>query len=76
MCDCANGYVLLGKSHCGASNGSSMKLLFAHDRNIWSFEQHGQNQKLLANATQASGLDYHYKKKHLFWSDTKTRKVN
>ncbi|KAL0271000.1 UNVERIFIED_CONTAM: hypothetical protein PYX00_008246 [Menopon gallinae] len=75
MCGCANGYVLLGKSHCGAPNGSSVKLLFAHDKNVWSFEQHGQNQKLLANATQASGLDYHYEKKLLFWSDTKTRKV-
>lgn len=35
----------------------------------------GQNPKLFANATAASGLDYHYLKNLLYWSDTKTKKV-
>lgn len=75
MCSCANGYVLLDRTHCGAPNGTDLRLLFAHDQNVWSFDQHGGDLKLLANATQASGLDYHYGKNYLFWSDTKTRKV-
>ena len=74
-CSCTSGYVLLENSYCRAPNGSNVKILFAHDKSVWSLEQQGGSQTLLANATQASGLDYHYERKLLFWSDTKTRKV-
>jgi low density lipoprotein-related protein 2 len=35
----------------------------------------GQNIQLVANATGASGLDFHYSRNQLYWSDVKTRKV-
>ncbi|KAK4306549.1 hypothetical protein Pmani_021642 [Petrolisthes manimaculis] len=35
----------------------------------------GKEPEVVVNATAASGLDYHYKKDLLYWSDTETRKV-
>lgn len=36
----------------------------------------GKEPEVVVNATAASGLDYHYKKNLLYWSDTETRKVS
>lgn len=35
----------------------------------------GGDVKIVANTTGASGLDFHYQRNLLFWTDTKTRKV-
>lgn len=32
--------------------------------------------ELVSNTTSAWGLDYHYRKDMLYWSDTETRKVS
>lgn len=36
----------------------------------------GKEPEVVVNATAASGLDYHFKKDLLYWSDTETRKVS
>ena len=76
-CSCDAGYWLTGKSHCAARNlNGSLQLFFAYDRSVWRMDGEGKNKKLVANTTGASGLDFHYSKDLLFWSDTKTRKVH
>lgn len=74
-CLCAPGYNLMDKSRCVAPNANSLELIFAHDRAIVRMSSHGQDSKIVANATGASGIAYHFERNLLFWSDTKTRKV-
>ena len=74
-CSCFSGYELLDKSHCAAPNSSSLLIYFAHDRSIIRMDAHGSNQILVANTTAASGLDFNFQKNLLYWTDTKTRKV-
>lgn len=76
MCYCAQGYLLQDKSKCIAPNANSLTLLFAHDTSIHRMNSRGGDIKIIANSTTASGLDFHNKKNLLFWSDTKTKKVN
>ena len=52
-----------------------MKIFFTHTDTIYSMDNHGNNMKAIANATAASGLDFHYKRKLLFFTDTEKRKV-
>ncbi|KAF5276464.1 hypothetical protein FQA39_LY06533 [Lamprigera yunnana] len=75
-CSCAPGYVMQEKNKCAALNASSMYLFFAHDRNVYRMNSRGEDVKIIANTTGASGLDFHYKKNLLFWSDVKTRKIH
>lgn len=75
VCSCYSGYELQDKSRCVAPNSTLLKIYFAHDRSVWRMDSFGQNQVLVANTTAASGLDYHYNKNLLYWTDTKTRKV-
>ncbi|XP_073976140.1 low-density lipoprotein receptor-related protein megalin isoform X3 [Rhodnius prolixus] len=74
-CHCFPGYELKDKSKCEATDISRLQIFFAHDKSLWSMDGSGQNPKLFANATAASGLDYHYLKNLLYWSDTKTKKI-
>lgn len=74
-CSCAAGYSLLEKSRCSAANPNELELIFAHDRAIVRMSAHGDNARVLANATAASGIGYQLDRGLLFWSDTKTRKV-
>lgn len=74
VCSCFQGYELSDKSKCVASNASSMRIIFAHDKSIWKMEISG-NPKLIANATAASGVDYNFAANRLYWSDTKTKKI-
>ncbi|XP_012271678.1 low-density lipoprotein receptor-related protein 2 [Orussus abietinus] len=73
-CSCAPGYVLHGDNKCRAQNGS-LELLVAQERAIWRMGATGGDQKLVANTTGASGVDFLYSKNLLFWSDLKTHKV-
>lgn len=36
----------------------------------------GSTPEVVTNASSASGLDFHYKKDLLYWSDIETRKVS
>lgn len=65
----------MDRKNCAAINGSSLQLYFAQDRTVWKMNGKGENSKLVANTTGASGLDFHYNRNLLFWSDIKTRKV-
>lgn len=74
-CSCASGYTLQEKSRCAATNPNELELIFAHDRAIVRMSAHGDGARSLANATAASGISFHLQLGLLFWSDTKTRKV-
>lgn len=74
-CSCAAGYTLMDKSRCAAPNAANLELIFAHDRAIVRMNAHGENSRNIANATGASGISFHKDRNLLFWSDTKTRKV-
>lgn len=68
---------MLGENgKCSTPPDFTPHLLFAHERAVLSMDTTGRAVKLIANTTGAAGLDFHYKKNLLFWSDTKTRKVN
>ncbi|XP_059057986.1 low-density lipoprotein receptor-related protein 2 [Achroia grisella] len=72
-CACAPGYELQGGRRCAAPGG---ELLLAAERTLLRMDLHGRAPATLANATAAAGLDYHYKRNLLFWSDLKTRKIH
>lgn len=74
-CSCAAGYTLIDKSRCAAQNTAGLELIFAHDNAVIRMSSHGQDARNIINATGASGLAYHKERNLLFWSDTKTRKV-
>ncbi|XP_046609747.1 low-density lipoprotein receptor-related protein 2 isoform X1 [Neodiprion virginianus] len=75
-CSCAPGYTLHGKNQCQANNSSMLELLLAQDRAIWRMSASGDERRIIANTTGASGIDYLYSKGQVFWSDVKTRKVH
>lgn len=55
--------------------GSSMRLLFTRHNAIYSVSADGADLSILANASSASGLDYHYERNTVFWTDTETKQV-
>lgn len=75
-CACAPGYTLVDGKRCAAGAEAAPQLLMAHEKAVLRMDLHGRAPAPLANATQAAGLDFHYKKNLLFWSDLKTRKVS
>ncbi|XP_023703710.1 low-density lipoprotein receptor-related protein 2 [Cryptotermes secundus] len=76
QCSCMPGYTLVDRSQCVAPNSSSLLLFFAHDHSVWRMTAQGHDIQLVANTTGASGLDFHYRRNQLFWSDVKTRKIH
>lgn len=74
-CSCYPGYQLLDKARCVSPNSNNLLVFFAHDRSVYRMDSHGRNQQLIANTTTASGLDFHFSKNLLYWTDTKTKKV-
>jgi low density lipoprotein-related protein 2 len=64
------------RTHCKAKlSYPKMKIFFTHTDSIYSMDSRGNSRKAIANATAASGLDFHYKRKLLFFTDTDKRKV-
>lgn len=78
VCSCYQGFELVDNNRtCLASRTYAPSLvIFAHDKSILRMDQRGQNQKVIANGSSVSSLDYHYMKNFLFWIDVKTKKVN
>ncbi|XP_013773508.1 low-density lipoprotein receptor-related protein 2-like isoform X2 [Limulus polyphemus] len=74
-CSCAAGYKLVPPRHCRAENSTQMRLLFTHHSAVYRSDAQGLNLEIITNTTAASGLDFHYNKGLIFWSDTETRKV-
>ena len=52
-----------------------MKIFFTHTDTIYTMDSRGNKRTAIANATAASGLDFHYKRRLLFFTDTEKRKV-
>lgn len=75
-CACAPGYSLVDGSRCTAAGSAAPSLLLAHAGAVLRMDVHGRSATPLANATQAAGLDFHYRRNLLFWSDLKTRKIH
>lgn len=76
-CSCAPGYLLAGKNRCFAQNGSSpLELIFAHEKAVYRMNARGTDVRIIANSTGASGLDFHYQRNMLYWSDAKTKRVS
>ncbi|CAH0730104.1 unnamed protein product, partial [Brenthis ino] len=74
-CACAPGYVAGEGGRCGA-RAEGAWLALAHERGVLRLELGGRSAATLANASAAAGLDYHYRRNRLFWSDSKTRKIH
>ncbi|KAF7489353.1 hypothetical protein SSS_07649 [Sarcoptes scabiei] len=75
QCHCDRGYTLTNRRHCKADNSTDMQLMFVHHSSIYRMDWTGSSLELIMNATAASGLDFHYAKNILFWSDVETRKI-
>lgn len=75
-CACAPGYTLAEGRRCVAGAGAAPVLALAHAGAVLRLDLQGQAVHTIANATAAAGLDYHFRKSLLFWSDLKTRKVS
>ncbi|KAJ0178036.1 hypothetical protein K1T71_005859 [Dendrolimus kikuchii] len=75
-CACAPGYSLVEGKRCMAGAAAAPSLVLAHAGAVLRMDLHGRAPHHLANATAAAGLDYHYRRNLLFWSDLKTRKIH
>lgn len=73
-CACAPGYTLNAGGRCSARSAGAW-LALAHERSVLRLDMLGRAPAPLANASSAAGLDYHYRRNQLFWSDVKTKKV-
>ncbi|RWS16465.1 low-density lipoprotein receptor-related protein 2-like protein [Dinothrombium tinctorium] len=74
-CSCVSGYTLVYPRHCKANNSTEMRIIFAHHSSIYKTDSHGSNLDIITNTTAASGVDFHFGKKLVFWSDIETRKL-
>lgn len=52
-----------------------MRLIFAHHSSIFKLDALGASLEVVANTTAASGIDFHFERKLLFWTDIETRKI-
>ena len=69
-----DGYTLVAPRSCKLNNGTQPHLLFAHHNSIFRLDKQ-MNLQILSNTTSASGLDFHYEKQLIFWSDVDTKKI-
>lgn len=74
-CSCSPGYSLLPPRHCKAINSTDMRILFAHHSSIFRTDQQVSTLDIVTNTNSSSGLDYHFDRKLLFWSDVQTRNI-
>lgn len=77
-CSCIDGYTLQPPRSCKLNNGTQPHLLFAHHNSIFKLDfqtDKQMNLQILSNSTAASGLDFHYEKQLIFWTDVDTKKI-
>ena len=81
-CSCVEGYDLKtvsGVKMCQAKKSfPKMNVMFTNTNAIYMMDptsNRNNKHEILSNATSASGLDFHYKKKLLFYTDVDKRKV-
>lgn len=53
------------------SDEASAWLLVANDMGIWKITSNGSSHMLIEGNTPPSGVDYHYEKGRIFWTDSK-----
>lgn len=73
-CSCVDGYTFIPPRTCKLNNGTQPHLLFAHHNSIFKLDAQ-MNLQILSNTTSASGLDFHYEKQLIFWTDVDTKKI-
>lgn len=70
-----NFWMILFEMNSVSSSGSTMRLVFAHHDHLYLMDRRGGDQRLVTT-TNSAGVDFFYKNKLIFWSDTDTRKVS
>jgi len=79
QCTCVSGYERRGDTCKAKTSYSKMKLYVAQHSKILAVDltptDNGNNAKQIMDTESASGLDYHLKKKALFYTDVEKRKV-
>lgn len=79
QCLCEEGYVLERGQHCKANNSfSAASIIFSNGRDLLIGDLHGRNFRILVeskNRGQATGVDFHYQKQRVFWTDPRQDKV-
>lgn len=75
-CSCVMGYRATPSGGCVGSPAKDPRLLLAHGAAVLDMDLHGRDVRTLSVASAAAGLDYHYRKNLLFWSDLVTRKIH
>ncbi|KAK2724586.1 hypothetical protein QYM36_001171, partial [Artemia franciscana] len=75
-CACQEGYSLEDGKSCYAANNESFRIIFAHQSNIFEINANGSTKEtLVSNASTASGIDYHYRLKQIYFSDVESKKI-
>ena len=77
-CSCVEGYELKNNMCQAKLIWPKMNIMFTNTNTIYMKDPTGNRNNihdLNVNATSASGLDFHYKKKLLFYTDVDKRKV-
>ncbi|XP_052581109.1 low-density lipoprotein receptor-related protein 2 isoform X1 [Peromyscus californicus insignis] len=78
-CLCEEGYILEREQHCKANDTfSEASIIFSNGRDLLIGDLHGRNFRLLAeskNRGKAMGVDFHYQKRMVFWTDPVQDKV-
>ncbi|XP_015843100.1 low-density lipoprotein receptor-related protein 2 [Peromyscus maniculatus bairdii] len=78
-CLCEEGYILEREQHCKANDTfSEASIIFSNGRDLLIGDLHGRNFRILAeskNRGEAMGVDFHYQKRMVFWTDPMHDKV-
>lgn len=74
-CSCVAGYHLSNHSACDAQGNQTLQIYFAHDKFVWRLNADNGSMELVTSAAQASGLDFHFGRNALFWSDVRSKRV-
>uniref|UniRef100_A0A8C4QIE6 Low-density lipoprotein receptor-related protein 2 n=1 Tax=Eptatretus burgeri TaxID=7764 RepID=A0A8C4QIE6_EPTBU len=77
ICRCADGYILEHGRHCRADTSAPF-LIFSSGKDLMKTDMQGQDTHTLVSSEGhgvAVGVDFHYEKKRIYWTDTVQNKV-
>ncbi|XP_040583657.2 LOW QUALITY PROTEIN: low-density lipoprotein receptor-related protein 2 [Lepeophtheirus salmonis] len=75
-CSCADGYERRDSNCVAKATYPKMSLFAEHvDDMIYQFDQNGKEIKKVTNASDASDIDFNWRRKRLFFTDTEKKKV-